>query len=68
MSQQKEVYQLDNAGFYVGASTADRLLDGTWQMPAGCVSRKPPMPKAGFARQWTGKKWIQVPADGGANV
>lgn len=65
--QTREVYQLDADGFYVGTSTADRLLDGTWQMPAGCITTKPPIEKSGHRRKWTGKKWIQV-ADGGADV
>lgn len=64
----KEVYQLDADGFLVGPATADKLIDGTWQIPAGCVERKPPIEKAGFQRQWDGKKWVQVPADGGASV
>lgn len=67
MSETKEVYQLDAEGFLVGPATADKLADGTWQIPAGCITTKPPMAKAGHRRQWTGKKWIQV-ADGGANV
>lgn len=69
MSEQKEVYQLDADGFYVGTSTADRLLDGTWQIPAGCITRKPPMARAGHRRWWDGKKWHQMKInDGGANV
>lgn len=61
MSEQKEVYQLDGAGFYVGTSTADRLIDGTWQLPAGCVERKPPMARKGYCQNWDGKHWRQVP-------
>lgn len=68
MSQSKEVYQLDTEGFLVGPSTADKLIDGTWQIPARCIDRKPPIARAGFSRKWDGKKWIQVAADGGANV
>lgn len=64
----KEVYQLDADGFLVGSSTADKLIDNTWQIPAGCVERKPPIAKAGFQRKWDGKKWVQVKADGGASV
>lgn len=67
MSEHKDVYQLDGAGFYVGTSTADKLADGTWQIPAGCVLRKPPMARKGYRRHWDGKKWVQV-AEGGANV
>ena len=65
---QKEVYQLDAGGFLVGPAMADKLIDGTWQIPAGCIERKPPIAKAGFQRQWDGKKWVQVKADGGASV
>lgn len=67
MNGTKEVYQMDAAGFLVGPAPADRLNDGTWQIPAGCVTAKPPMARAGHRRQWNGRKWIQV-ADGGANV
>ena len=67
MSETKEVYQLDAEGFLVGPATADRLADGTWQIPAGCITRKPPMAKAGHRRRWNGTKWTQV-ADGGASV
>lgn len=64
----KEVYQLDPDRFLVGPATADKLIDGTWQIPAGCIERKPPLEKSGFRRQWDGKKWVQVKADGGASV
>lgn len=67
MGQTKEVYQLDGDGFLVGPATADKLADGTWQIPAGCVTKKPPIARAGYRRQWDGKNWNQV-ADGGANV
>ena len=67
MSETKEVYQLDGEGYLVGPAAANKLADGTWQVPAGCVTVKPPISKAGHRRQWADKKWIQV-ADGGANV
>ena len=67
MSETKEVYQLDDDGFLVGPATADKLKDGTWQIPAGCITRKPPMAKACHRRRWNGAKWTQV-ADGGASV
>lgn len=66
--EHKEVYQLDADGFLVGPAIADKLIDGTWQIPAGCIERKPPIAKAGYRRQWDGKKWNQVQADGGASV
>jgi hypothetical protein len=66
--EHKEVYQLDPDGFLVGPAMADKLIDGTWQIPGGCVERKPPLEKAGYRRQWDGKKWVQVKADGGASV
>lgn len=66
--EQKDVYQLDVDGFLVGVSTADKLIDGTWQIPAGAIERKPPIARAGFQRKWDGKKWVQVKADGGASV
>lgn len=65
--EHKEVYQLDSEGFLVGPATADKLDDGTWQIPAGCITRKPPLAKVGFRRHWDGRKWVQV-ADGGAGV
>ena len=64
----KQVYQLDPDRFLVGPATADKLIDGTWQIPAGCIESKPPIEKAGYRRQWDGKKWNQVKADGGASV
>jgi hypothetical protein len=68
MDLHKEVYQLDAEGFLVGPAMADRLIDGTWQIPAGCITRKPPIARPGYRRRWDGKKWIQVNADGGASV
>lgn len=67
MSETKEVYQLDAGGFLVGPAAADKLADGTWQIPAGCITTKPPIARACYSRHWTGKKWEQV-AEGGANV
>ena len=64
----KDVYQLDHDRFLVGPATADKLIDGTWQIPAGCIENKPPIEKPGYRRQWDGKKWTQVKPDGGASV
>lgn len=64
----KEVYQLDGDGFLVGPATADKLIDGTWQIPAGCIENRPPIAKPGYRRWWSGKTWKQVKADGGASV
>lgn len=57
----KIVYQLDEAGGFVGETTADEspLEPGVYLIPAGCVEKAPPAPVEGKQRVFSGGKWRQ---------
>lgn len=63
MREIKEVFQCDYNGFFIGPAQSDKLEDGTWQIPAGCVTDNPPPAVAGHQRRWDGEKWVHI-ADG----
>lgn len=56
---QKEVFQTDEQGFYVGTTVADPDPQniGSWLIPAGCVEVKPPLFTGGKIAKWVGYKW-----------
>lgn len=58
----KTVYQLEDQGFYVGPTDADRspLEENVWLIPRGCVTAAPPKAVEGKVAQWDGRRWRLV--------
>jgi hypothetical protein len=58
----KTVYQLDDAGFYIGPTVADLspLETNVWLIPRGCVTVAPPKAPEGKIAQWDGRRWRLV--------
>jgi penicillin V acylase-like amidase (Ntn superfamily) len=58
----KTVYQMDDAGFYVGRTVADLspLETNVWLIPRGCVTVTPPKATGGKVAKWDGSRWLLV--------
>ena len=59
MTQQKQVYQLDHEGYFVGLTVADEspLEKGVYLLPAGAVDTTPPTVPEGKKAKWNGS-WV----------
>ena len=57
-----QVYQTDHNGFYVGPAFADAdpLDEGNWLIPAGCITKAPPVLGKGQRAQFTNGAWVVV--------